>query len=358
MKKRVEHTFLLCPTSTQQHLYLISLIKMNKRTILSAISILLFSSLLTVTSQAQGGRTAQLYGDFKVDEKNVEGLKPQAFDLTLYSTTTARTIARQSVVNNGRYRFNDVPEGEYDLVIEMETQEVGRIHINIVRSTGEQRQDIELEWKSNPVKAKSAGGIVSVADIYKRTPANKKTFEKAEEALSKKEYEQAASLFNQLTTDDPKDYQAWTELGTAYLFEKNSAEAEKAYLRAIAVEPTFIQAYINLGRLRLIDKNFEGAIEILSKAVEAKPTSPDANYYLGEAYLQIKKGSKAVGYLYEAIRLDPVGKAEAHLRLALLYIGAGLKDKAAAEYEEFLKKRPDYPDKKRLQQYIDESKKH
>jgi ribosomal protein S18 len=34
-----------------------------------------------------------------------------------------------------------------------------------------------------------------------------------------------------------------------------------------------------------------------------------------------------------------------------------MKDRAAAEYELFLTKKPDYADKKKLQQYISENKK-
>ena len=34
-----------------------------------------------------------------------------------------------------------------------------------------------------------------------------------------------------------------------------------------------------------------------------------------------------------------------------------MKDKAAIEYTEFLKKRPDYPDRKKLEQYIADNKK-
>ncbi len=114
---------------------------------------------------------------------------------------------------------------------------------------------------------------------------------------------------------------------------------------------------LNLGRLRVARKNFEGAIEPLTKAVEIQPNSADANHYLGESYLQIKKGSKAVGYLNEAIRLDPLGKADLHLRLSTLYNAAGLKDKAASEYEQFLKKKPNYPDRKKLEDYIAANKK-
>ena len=106
----------------------------------------------------------------------------------------------------------------------------------------------------------------------------------------------------------------------------------------------------------MTQKNFEGAVEVLTKAVKVQPESAQANYFLGEAYLQMKKGSVGVGYLYEAIRLDPIGMAEAHLRLAALYNAVGMKDKAAKEYEDFLKTEPDYPDRKRLEQYISENK--
>ena len=60
----------------------------------------------------------------------------------------------------------------------------------------------------------------------------------------------------------------------------------------------------------------------------------------------------AVGYLNEAIKLDPIGMADAHLRLGALYNLAGRKDQAALEYNEFLKKRPDYPDAQKLRDYI------
>jgi tetratricopeptide (TPR) repeat protein len=101
-------------------------------------------------------------------------------------------------------------------------------------------------------------------------------------------------------------------------------------------------------------KNFEGAAEVLSRAVALRPPSADANFLLGEAYLQLKKGSKAVPHLEEAARL---GRADAHLRLATLYNAVGLKDRAAAEYEQYLSKKPDAPDRKKLEEYVREHKK-
>ena len=103
-------------------------------------------------------------------------------------------------------------------------------------------------------------------------------------------------------------------------------------------------------------KNLDGAIEVLNRALKLQPTSAEANYFLGEAYLDAKLGSKAVPHLNEAIRLDPVTMADAHLLLAALYNATGLKDKAAAEYAAFLKQRPNYSDRKKLEAYISAAK--
>ena len=61
-------------------------------------------------------------------------------------------------------------------------------------------------------------------------------------------------------------------------------------------------------------------------------------------------------YFEAALRIDPEGMAEVHLKLARLYHRAGMKDKASAEYVAFLKKKPDYPEAKKLKEYIEANK--
>ena len=303
---------------------------------------------------AQGGGHI-LYGDMKVDESKASGVTRLSYDVVLYSLSR-QVVARQTVSSTGRYRFNNLPSGVYDLVVELENTEVARIRVELVSPVAiDQRQDITLELQA-PVSSSAKRVSVSVEDYYTRTQSNQKLFEKAQAATDHKKYVEAVSLFNELLANDPKDFQAWTELGTVYLIEQKASEAEKAYVNAIDIRPKFFLALMNLGRLRMMQKNFEGAIEPLTAALNINPSSVDANANLGEAYLQVKKGSKAVGYLYKAIALDPVGKADLHLRLATLYNAAGMKDKAANEYEEFLKKKPDYPDSKKLRDYITTNK--
>jgi Tfp pilus assembly protein PilF len=313
---------------------------------------LLFVACAHVAASAQGGGH-MLYGDFKVDESKAEGPMPLSFDLILYSENGS-VVARQSVASKGSYRFLNLPNGWYNLAVEVEGAEVARLRVQVVSTfKTDFRQDISMEWRGLPGAGKT--GNVSAADFYKRAPAGQKLYDRAAEAMGAKKYSDASALLLQVVGADAQDYQAWTELGTSYLFQDKAEEAERAYLRAAEAKPTYALAYVNLGRMRLAQKNYDGAIEVLTKAVALQPPSADANFLLGEAYLQIKKGSKAVPYLEEAARL---GRTDAHLRLAKLYDAVGMKDRAAAEYEKLLNAKPDHPDKEKLKRYIEENKKH
>jgi Tfp pilus assembly protein PilF len=322
--------------------------------LLVCLSVLLGMLLSPFRVSAQAGDHT-LYGDLTIDESNASGLKPLTFDVILYSESGV-LVARQPTPNNGRFRFNNLSVGVYQLVIEVENAEVARLSVDL-RSPmlRDVRRDVSLEWRT-PVTSSTAS-VLRLGDEYVRPPATRKIFDNALKAKDKKEYGRATDFLEQIVQQDPKDFQAWFELANIHFLLKKIADAENEYLRAIDAHPGFFPALLNLGRLELFQKRYEVAIEVLRQAVNAAPDSADATYFLGEAYLQLKRGSYAVTYFQEALRLDPQGMAEVHLRLALLYHRAGMKDKAALEYEEFLKKKPNYPDRKKLEQYISANKK-
>jgi tetratricopeptide (TPR) repeat protein len=306
----------------------------------------------------------RVWGDVRIDDSKADTPGPSSVTVILYDAT-GTVVARQTVGNNGRYRFNVLrAEGSgqsaaqsagYDLAIETDSGEITRVHLSLNGPSGSDfRQDFEFEWKSKFNQAKSIIGTVSAADAYKRSRENQSLFQKAQGAVDQKNYEQAVSLLSKIVDKDKLDFQAWTILGTVYVIQEKTPSAENAYLRAIEARPTFALALLDLGRLRTSQKKFEEAIDPLTHAVAAQPESGEANLLLGESYLQIRKGSKAIAYLNEASRL---GKPEARLRLGWLYNAAGMKDKAALEYEEFLKEKPDYPDRKKVEEYIKANKK-
>ena len=310
----------------------------------------------------QGGRGAApsgsrhiVYGDIKVDQSQPGADKPISLDIILYNEFS-NAMSRQRVQSNGRYRFIDLPDGRYYIVVEYEGAELDRFVVDFSSQyKSDMQKDIELQARVLSEATKAA--VIAAADRYDRGSKTTSLFSKAKDAAKNKKYDEAATFLRQIVETDPADFAAWQELGTVYFIQKNYDEAEKAYTQAIAKHPDYGVALLSLGRLRIAQKNYDGAIEALSQAVKALPTSAQANFFLGEAYLQKKKGSLAVGYLNQAIKLDPIGMVDAHLRLGALYNAAGMKDKAAAEYEEFLKKVPDYEEKKQLQDYITANKK-
>jgi Flp pilus assembly protein TadD len=325
---------------------------------------LLTSALFSLTHEARaqvGGSGGQLsiYGDFKVDESKAGGMVPLSFVLVLM-TDTGSVVERQSVMHDTRYRFQGLREGNYDIVVESAGMPVVtmRIPLFALRRT-EFKHDILLEWDRLPVGKSNSkkGATVSTADSYERTPANRSLFEKASGAIKKKKFDEAAALLQKIVEADPKDHLAWTDLGTMQYALGNVAQAERSYAQALSVRPDLLSAAVNLGRLRITSKEYDKAVEVLKPAVEKYPQSAEAHYLLGEAYLQTRKSEEATTHFSEALRLDPQGKSDAHLRLAMLYDTAGRKDMAASELKQFLAKRPDYPDRQKFEQYIKDNKK-
>jgi len=288
-----------------------------------------------------------IYGQVSIEGLPRSERRPSIFVSLLISGTQ---IDRRQTDDRGYFFFLQAPRHGHTLLFEVNGGEVGRSYLTI--GTGNRlRQDVTLNWRALTGSTLTKIGIVS-ANAYSRSADAEISFDKGMVAVREKKNDAAAAIFQEMVAKDPSDYLVWTMLGSIYYSNKKYADAAPAYLKALELKPEFTLARVNLGKLELSQKNIDKAIEILTKAVELDAKSADANHYLGEAYLQAKKGSLAVGFLNKAVELAPVAKAEIHLRLAALYIGAGLKDRAAAEYSAFLKKVPDHVDKSKFEQFV------
>ncbi|HEY6802200.1 MAG TPA: tetratricopeptide repeat protein [Pyrinomonadaceae bacterium] len=317
-------------------------------------SLLLGVVVLCVASNAFAQATQILFGDVRVTADNSNVVVPQEVLLILRRVPDGE-VGRQMVSSRGRYRFSNLKTGDYEIVVEVDGKEIGRLQQITVGGLSNSpygfQYDLEFKFKA-PVTPKS--GVISAADVYPRPDVAQQLFNKAEGAVEKKKFDQAAVFLKQILDSDPGDFQAFTVLGSVYVAQEKFNDAEKAYQQSIKLKPASARASLNLGRLWSNEKKFAEAIEPLTHVVELQPDSGDAQMLLGECYLQIKKGSLAIPHLDEAAKL---GHPEAHLRLGWLYNAAGLKDRAAIEYEEFLKKKPDYSDRAKLKEYIQANRK-
>jgi Flp pilus assembly protein TadD len=192
---------------------------------------------------------------------------------------------------------------------------------------------------------------------YARSAENSARYQKALRAGAAEDFRSAVRLLREAVAADPSDFEAWAELGVILLRQGKRADAEKACMQAFALQPSSVQVLLALGQIQLARKKNDAAMETLRRAVTEHPQHPQAHYFLGEAFLQSKMGSRAALHMNEALKLDPMGMAEAHLRLASLYRAAGRNDQAAAEYEKYLAKKPDYSERQKLLKFIRSNKK-
>lgn len=328
--------------------------------LLSAIQLFSFSVMAQTDEARQasglpyqiGGnsnRGMQISGKVTIEGSEQMARKPVVTIVVFLNGVPSTRAVAQST---GHYVVRDVPVQVVTVVFEVDGVEVARQ--NVV-PPGMGNVILDMNVPSAVLKG-AKPGVISAGETYKRTDANAALFTKAVEATRSGKDAEAVKVLDGILAADPKDYEAWTELGNIYFRKKATDNSEAAYFKAIELKRDYFVALMNLGKLYFSAKRFDDAILVLSNAVKANAESADAHHFLGESYLAVKKGSLAVPELNAAIKLDPNGKSDLHLRLAALYDGANLKQKAAAEYKLLLEKRPDHPDKEKFEKYISDNK--
>src|SRR5882724_4355771 len=86
--------------------------------------------LLSPGALSQGAGSNTLYGDLKVDESKVTGLKPISFEVVLTGRNLS-AIGRQTVTNNGRYRFENLANGTYYISVRLDNSEIANVRVTL-----------------------------------------------------------------------------------------------------------------------------------------------------------------------------------------------------------------------------------
>ena len=306
----------------------------------------------TACNNSAGRVVASITGTLNVTGMSNTGKTPN-FSIAVYAGGTF--VARRRLKNGASFSFYCVPRDNVTLVGEVDSAEVSSISLGFLAGPPSiNRQDVNITW-SDKRDPKEKTGVVSARHAYERSRPNQKLFDKALDELEAGKSDPAAKTLKELLEIDPKDWVAWTVLGNIHFNGKRFEDAENAYDRSIELRGDYVPALIGNGRAALNLKKSDKAIEVLKAAYAIDPNSADVNHYLGEAYFQIRKGSLGIPHMNRAIEIDPIGKAELHLRMATLYNVAGAKNLAANEYKLFLQKKPDHPDRHRMEKYIAEN---
>src|SRR6185503_9662829 len=227
-----------------------------------AFALCALSAYSTVLSQ--GRQIFTLFGDIKVDTSKTDEPVPLSLDVFLYKSGSI--IGRQRLGNNDRYRFNNLSAGSYEVAVEIDNREVARVSTLIAGQVADDiRLDLNLAYRKTIERKVGGGEVISIDETYPRNGRNNTLHQKSIREVEQKNYAEAVATLRELVDLDPKDYQAWFELGAIYFIRKEYEAAEKSFISSSIALPTYLPAHLNLGRVRLARKNFEGAIDALEK---------------------------------------------------------------------------------------------
>lgn len=123
--------------------------------------------------------------------------------------------------------------------------------------------------------------------------------------MVRKEYREAAAVFQGLVAQAPRNAVYQNKLGIAYHQMALLGPAKSCYERAIKADPSYADARNNLGTIWYQRKRYGKAIKTYQKAIEVRPDMAVLHSNLGYAYFAEKKYEEAIGAFRQALALDP-----------------------------------------------------
>jgi tetratricopeptide (TPR) repeat protein len=159
--------------------------------------------------------------------------------------------------------------------------------------------------------------------------------------------EQAAASFRIALRDDPASAEAAYGLGSVYLDQQKTAEAQESFERALklraAYPDTLANSWNNLGLLAAREGRNDEAIGYFQKALQLSPDHSIALINLGSAFRQMKRWDDARKIYEHALAVNP-NNADANYGLGMVYAQNEDTDQAFNSLQKALKLRPIYPE--------------
>lgn len=244
---------------------------------------------------------------------------------------------------DGRFRFRNIQQGTYTLIIFVPGQGETRKTISVGPSTADRRGRIEIAVRLEDSRmTPDRSSVVSVRELSIPAKAREE-YHKASRRLEARDVGGAIAHLERAVALAPQFAAAWNFLGTIAYQTKRYDEAERYFLRALEADPDAYEPVVNLGGVYVTIGRFDEAWKYNLNAVLRRPNDALAQSQMGMTYFGLGRYDLAEKYLLEAIRLDPAHFSHPQLTLAEIYVRRGQEARAADVLEDFLRRHPDNP---------------
>ena len=253
---------------------------------------------------------------------------------------------------DGRFRFRNILQGTYTLIVFVPGQGEVRKTISVGPSRADRKGRVELVVKLDEAKmTPDRSSVVSMRELAIPQKAREE-YRNASRKLESRDVAGAIAHLERAVDLAPQFAAAWNFLGTIAYQTQRYPDAEKYFLRALEADSNAYEPVVNLGGVYVTTGQFDEAWKYNLNAVLRRPNDALAQSQLGMTYFGLGRLDLAEKYLVEAIRLDPAHFSHPQLTLAEIYLRRGEKARAADVLEEFLRRHPDNPARESIRTVI------
>ena len=275
---------------------------------------------------------------------------------------TGGTVATVFTSGAGNFEFSNIAGGSYEIVVQQQGYQTLTQHVDVEGSTF----GLFLELRPTPRSSSMAPGSQKVSARELSIP--RKAHEDMEKGLTllygKSDLPGSIKQFERAIQEYPGYYEAYAQMGAAYMQLKNTASSEQALRKSVELsEEHYVDAYFWLATLLSNGQRYADAEPVARKAVEIDPNSWQANSELSRALIGLHRPADAEKGALTAVKLRP---DNARLYLVLANIHNELQNDAAMldDLNNYLKLAPTGPfsdqarqQQKQLQQELGDAQK-
>ena len=233
------------------------------------------------------------------DHSTIEGVQVELRALN------GGTVAR-AFTTNGSFRFDNISGGIYNIVVEQIGYAATSQQVDVVNGPV---SGVLVEIR----RTREAGSVVSKGSstVSKRElsiPHNAHgSMEKGMVLLQEKsDYQGSVKQFERAIHDYPDYYEAYAQMGVAYLHLGNAPSSEQALRKSLQLsQQHYVDALFWLATLLSNGDRFSDAEPLARKAVELDPNSWQANSELARALLGLDRAAEAEKSALAAVKVRP-----------------------------------------------------
>ena len=239
----------------------------------------------------------------------------------------------------GEFEFRGLRPGSYTLDVDVPGYERVSLAVDLTM-TSSKGNDISLHPLDKDKKPESRNSV-SVHILSMPTDARAAYDSGRQKLYHDKEPEGAVEQFQKAVAAAPSFYEAYEQLGVAYLQLAKPDDAEKALRKSIQLsEDKYAPADFDLGSMEMNQRQFSEGEKIVRHGLELDPTAWLGHYELGRALFYEKRVDDALKSAEQARALEPNAPVLYRL-LVLIHMSQHNNTAVLADLDTYIKLDPD-----------------